>query len=153
MIVFYPSIRPWCKLFACVLAVAVRAFRLLLGTVYTIFRALQYRKSALILEHNLSVYCALFLVLTCQCFRAMVRGGNVCTADKKRGEIMLVFRFDVLQALKEKGISTYYLRKNTTIGQKTIADIKNGIVPGIKSIDILCGLLDCQPGDMIEYRK
>ena len=83
----------------------------------------------------------------------MVRGGNVCTSDKKRGEIMLVFRFDVLQALKEKGISTYYLRKNTTIGQKTIADIKNGIVPGIKSIDILCGLLDCQPGDMIEYRK
>lgn len=66
---------------------------------------------------------------------------------------MLVFRFDVLQALKARGISTYYLRNKTTIGQKTVADIKRGVVPGIKSIDILCGLLDCQPGDMIEYRK
>ena len=66
---------------------------------------------------------------------------------------MLVFKFDILQALKEKGISTYYLRKNTTIGQKTVADIKKGVVPGIKSIDILCGLLGCQPGDMIEYRE
>ena len=66
---------------------------------------------------------------------------------------MLVFRIDVLQALKAKGISTYYLRKNTTIGQKTVADIKNGVVPGIKSIDILCSLLGCQPGDLIEYKE
>lgn len=64
---------------------------------------------------------------------------------------MLVFRFDVLQALKERGFSTYYLRHKTTIGQKTVADIKNGIVPGIKSLNILCSLLNCQPGDIIKY--
>lgn len=64
---------------------------------------------------------------------------------------MLVFRFDVLQALKNRGFSTYYLRKNTTIGQKTVSDMKNGIVPGIKTIDIICNLLNCQPGDIIEY--
>ena len=64
---------------------------------------------------------------------------------------MLVFRFDVLQALKNRGFSTYYLRKNTTIGQKTVSDIKSGIVPGIKTIDIICNLLNCQPGDIIEY--
>lgn len=66
---------------------------------------------------------------------------------------MLVFRFDVLQALKDRGMSTYYLRNKTTLGQKTVADIKKGVVPGIKSIDILCGLLGCQPGDMIEYKE
>ena len=64
---------------------------------------------------------------------------------------MLIFRFDVLQALKNRGFSTYYLRNKTTIGQKTVSDIKNGIVPGIKSLDILCRLLDCQPGDIIKY--
>lgn len=64
---------------------------------------------------------------------------------------MLVFCFDVLQALKKRGFSTYYLRNKTTIGQKTVADIKKGIVPGIKSLDILCSLLDCQPGDIIKY--
>jgi len=64
---------------------------------------------------------------------------------------MLVFRFDVLQALKNRGISSYYLRNKTTIGEKTIAGLRRGIVPGIKTIDILCSLLDCQPGDIIEY--
>lgn len=65
---------------------------------------------------------------------------------------MLVFRFDVLDKLKEKGITTYYLRKNGLIGEKTITELRSGKVPGAKTIDILCGLLCCQPGDLILYK-
>lgn len=66
---------------------------------------------------------------------------------------MLRLKFDVLKKLKEKGISSYYLRHETTLGSKTIQDMRMGKVPGIKSIDILCDLLDCQPGDLIEFKR
>lgn len=64
---------------------------------------------------------------------------------------MLKFKIDIMDALKSRGFSTYVIRKKNLLGQKTIADIRAGIVPGIKSIDILCELLTCQPADIIEH--
>ena len=64
---------------------------------------------------------------------------------------MLKFTIDIMERLKEKGFTTYKIRKENLFGQKTLQDIKSGIVPGIKTIDILCGLLEIQPGDFIEY--
>ena len=66
---------------------------------------------------------------------------------------MLAFKIDVLSELKERGYSSYYLRNKTTLSSQAIQGMRSGKVPGIKSIDILCGLLECQPGDLIEYRK
>ena len=65
---------------------------------------------------------------------------------------MLLFKFDVMEKLKERGYTTYYLRNKTTLGSRTMQEIKSGKVPGTKSIDVLCGLLECQPGDLLEYR-
>ena len=54
--------------------------------------------------------------------------------------------------LKEKGITTYKIRKDKLIGQATYAAIKNG-TGGLdyRSIDRLCKALGCQPGDLMEY--
>ena len=52
---------------------------------------------------------------------------------------------------KEKGISTYYLRKNG-VGSPTITKLQNdGSVIDTVTIGKLCRLLDCQPGDIMEY--
>ena len=64
---------------------------------------------------------------------------------------MLVFKIDIMKALKDKGYNTKNIRDNNLIGQKTLYDIKNGIVPGIKTINTLCMLLDRQPGSIIRY--
>ena len=96
-------------------------------------------------------YCLLLCTIySVDTFRATCYALGGVLYDLKGG-IMLEFRFDVVEALKEKGYSTYYIRKNTSIGQKTFSDIKRGVVPGIKTIDILCALLGCQPGDMLKY--
>ena len=64
---------------------------------------------------------------------------------------MLKLKIDILQALKEKGFTSYYLRKNGLLGEKTIQELRKQIVPGIKSIDIICTLLNCQISDIIEH--
>lgn len=66
---------------------------------------------------------------------------------------MLVYKNDVLQLLKDKGFSSYKIRQEKLFSQTTIQQIREGKVVCIKSIEKLCEILNCQPGDLIEYKK
>lgn len=65
----------------------------------------------------------------------------------------LRYRIDVLDALKQKGYSTYTLRKESKLSQSTIQKLREGKGVAWENIENLCTLLDCQPGDLIEYVK
>lgn len=64
---------------------------------------------------------------------------------------MLVFKLDVVKLLSENGYNSTRIRKENIIGQQTYQDMKKGIVPGIKTIDTLCRLLEMQPGAFLKY--
>ena len=62
-------------------------------------------------------------------------------------------KYDKLLALlKEKGYNTTRIRRENIIGQGTLTAIKNG-TGGLdsKTISKLCQILNCQPGDIMEY--
>ena len=61
------------------------------------------------------------------------------------------FKFDVLEALKEKGFTTYKLRKDGLLSESTIQKLRNGQMVAVVNIDTICHLLCCQPGDILEY--
>jgi len=54
--------------------------------------------------------------------------------------------------LKEAGYTTYRIRKEKLMGQGTLTALKNG-TGGLehKTIERLCQVLNCQPGDLMEY--
>ena len=58
----------------------------------------------------------------------------------------------IIDLLKEKGYTTYKIRQEKLIGQGTLTAIKNG-TGGLdaKTIARLCEVLECQPGDLMEY--
>ena len=60
----------------------------------------------------------------------------------------------LFELLNEKGYTTYKIRQENLIGQGTLTAIKNG-TGGLdaKTIARLCEVLDCQPGDLMEYVK
>ena len=64
---------------------------------------------------------------------------------------MLIFKFDIMEKLKEKGITTYQIRQKKLIGENALTQIRKGIVPGTKSINMLCSLLEMQPGSFLKY--
>lgn len=66
---------------------------------------------------------------------------------------MLRYKFDVMDHLKEKGYSTYRIRKENILAQSTITKLNNGVVVSNDVIDALCKLLECQPGDILEYAE
>jgi putative transcriptional regulator len=61
------------------------------------------------------------------------------------------YRIDVLAALKAAGYSTYKLRREKLLGESVIQQIRNGVLVSWPNVGRLCGLLDCQPGDLLEY--
>ena len=64
---------------------------------------------------------------------------------------VLRFKFDVLKELKDKGYTTYKMQKENILGNATVQNLRNNQMVGITSIDTICNLLHCQPGDLIEH--
>lgn len=54
--------------------------------------------------------------------------------------------------LEKNGWTTYRIRKEKLIGQATLTALKNG-TGGLdsKTINKLCEVFQCQPGDLMEY--
>lgn len=61
------------------------------------------------------------------------------------------YKFEVLAELKKAGYSTYRLKQENIFGQQTIQKMRTGEVVYGTTLEKLCELLDCQPGDILEY--
>lgn len=64
---------------------------------------------------------------------------------------MLVYRIDILEELKKIGYTTYKLQKESILNASTLGYLRSGKMIGIKNLDTICNLLNCQPGDLIEF--
>ncbi len=67
------------------------------------------------------------------------------------GDKMLKYKIDILQELKEIGFTAYKLRKDKIMGEAQIQKIRTGEIASKETLNTLCRLLNCQPGDLIEY--
>lgn len=65
---------------------------------------------------------------------------------------MLQYKVDVLQALKAKGFTSYRLRQEKLIGERQLQQVREGVIVSPACLDKLCELLECQPGNLIEYK-
>ena len=65
---------------------------------------------------------------------------------------MLRYKINILQALKEAGYTTYRLQKEKLISAGTVQKIRDGDASlSSDMINVICDLLRCQPGDLLEW--
>ena len=64
---------------------------------------------------------------------------------------MLKYKIDILEELKTKGYTTYKLRKDKVIGEAQIQKIRTGEIASKETLNTICKLLHCQPGDILVY--
>jgi putative transcriptional regulator len=57
----------------------------------------------------------------------------------------------LLSLMKERGLSTYRIRKEHIISEGTLQSIREGRAITTDSVASLCKALGCQPGDILEY--
>lgn len=65
----------------------------------------------------------------------------------------LKFKVDILTMLKNKGYTTYKIRQEKILSESTVQKLRAGQGVSWDNIETLCRILDCQPGDLIEYEK
>lgn len=65
----------------------------------------------------------------------------------------IVYKMDVLSALKDAGYSSYRIRKEKLFGEATLQKIRNNELVSWENISTICQLLKCQPGDIVEYTE
>ena len=65
----------------------------------------------------------------------------------------MAIRFDKMVALmRAKGVTTYRIRQDKLLSQKVYQKLRTGSGDvDTRTINKLCKLLDCQPGDIMEY--
>ena len=65
---------------------------------------------------------------------------------------MIRYKLDILQELKAMGYTTYRLRKEKLLAEGTIQKLRTGSTAlTLEVVNILCALLRCQPGDLVEW--
>ena len=65
---------------------------------------------------------------------------------------MIYYTIDVLEALSNAGYTSYRLRKDKIMGERTIQQLRTGQPVSWSSLATICRLLNCQPGDILEYK-
>ncbi len=63
----------------------------------------------------------------------------------------LKYKIDIMQALKDKGYTSYRIRNEKLIGERQVQQIREGEIVSNACLAKLCQLLNCQPGDIMEY--
>ena len=59
----------------------------------------------------------------------------------------------LFELMEEKGLKKVDLRKTYKINPKTVDSLVNNRSVTVDTIMLLCEILDCQPGDLMEYIK
>lgn len=64
---------------------------------------------------------------------------------------MIRYKVDLLELLKEKGYSTYRIRREGIFSQSQLQNIRDGKLLTQRCLNKICELLSLQPGDVLEY--
>lgn len=72
---------------------------------------------------------------------------------KEADFLAIRYKVDIMAELKKKGFSSTKIREEKLIGQSYLQQIRHGELVSWKTLDTICALLECQPGDLIEFVK
>ena len=65
--------------------------------------------------------------------------------------IPIRYKINVLAALKENGFNTTKLRREKLLSEGVIQALRDGRMISLDNVSKICKLLNCQPGDILEY--
>lgn len=63
----------------------------------------------------------------------------------------LRFKVNILEELKNAGYNTSKIRNEGLLSQSTLQKLRDGGQLSWSNIETICRLLECQPGDILEY--
>ena len=65
----------------------------------------------------------------------------------------IVYKTDILLALKEAGYNTNRIRKEKLLSEGVLQSLRGQKYISMENLARVCALLDCQPGDLIAFSR
>ena len=65
----------------------------------------------------------------------------------------MIYKLDVLSALKEAGYNTNRIRKEKLLSEGVLQSLRGQKYISMENLARVCALLDCQPGDLIAFSR
>ena len=66
---------------------------------------------------------------------------------------MIVYSKNIIEELSKKGYTTYRIKQEKIFNQTQLQQLRDNKLLTQDNLNKLCKLLECQPGDILEYRK
>lgn len=63
----------------------------------------------------------------------------------------ITYKINIVAALKEAGYNSNVIRQEKIMGQRELQKLRHNELVSWATIETICKLLDCQPGDILEY--
>ena len=63
----------------------------------------------------------------------------------------IIYKTNILQALKDAGYNTNKIRKDKIMGEAMLQKLREGQMVSWATLETICVLLNCQPGDLLEF--
>ncbi|HCK89160.1 MAG TPA: transcriptional regulator [Erysipelotrichaceae bacterium] len=67
--------------------------------------------------------------------------------------MMIIFNLDVMLAKRKMSLSELSAKVGITMSNLSILKTGKAKAVRIETLNKICSVLDCQPGDLMEYRK
>lgn len=96
------------------------------------------------------IYCSIY---TLDIGVFICYNGIIENIRKKFDIVPIKYKINILAALKAAGYSTYKLRQQKIFGERTIQKFRDGEIVTADNLAVICKLLNCQPGDILEYEE
>lgn len=77
----------------------------------------------------------------------------MCKLHKKVVKNMIVYSKNIIEELGKKGYTTYRIKQEKIFNQTQLQQLRDNKLLTQDNLNKLCELLECQPGDILEYRK
>lgn len=77
----------------------------------------------------------------------------MCKLYKKVVKNMIVYSKNIIEELGKKGYTTYRIKQEKIFNQTQLQQLRDNRLLTQDNLSKLCELLECQPGDILEYRK
>ena len=65
----------------------------------------------------------------------------------------VIYKINVIEALKEKGFTTYKIRQEKIFSENTLQAFRSGKMVSYETIAKLCSMLSCDVGDILTYSE
>lgn len=88
---------------------------------------------------------SLYLFILCT-LKKCIKSGTIAS---ERGDSMAINYHGAFEKMREKGVTTYRIRKENIMSQSTLQKLRDGKYVTTETIERLCLLLDCTPNDLM----